>query len=139
MKNILYLSLTFVLLLSLAGCVLEPPVDQAKANFCEDLGEFATAVVDMRQIDGSSTKQEAQEAANAVQRAWDDLKRSGQNLQEAQVDEMGAAVNEFQRTVNDIPDDATIEQSLAAVQQAALATMAEVVKTTSTSCSYPQE
>jgi tetrahydromethanopterin S-methyltransferase subunit F len=138
MKNILYLSLTVVLLLSIAGCG-QPSVDQAKANFCQDLGEFATAVVNLRQIDSSSTKQELQDAFSAAQRAWDDLKNSAGSLQNAQVDGVEAAVNDLQRSIDDIPDDATLEQGLVAVRGASLATLAEIVKITNTTCSYPQE
>ena len=47
MKHMLYLSLTVVLLLSPAGCG-QPSVDQAKANFCQNLGEFGTTVVTLR-------------------------------------------------------------------------------------------
>ena len=79
MKNILYLSLAIVLLLSLAGCG-QPSVDQAKANFCQDLGEFGTAVVNLRQIDPTSTKQELQDATNGVQKAWGDLKSSASKM-----------------------------------------------------------
>ena len=138
MKNILYLSLTVVLLLSLAGCG-QPSVDQAKANFCQDLGEFGTAVVGLRQINPTSTKQELQDATNAVQNAWGDLKSSAETLQNVQVDGVEAAVNDLQKSVDDIPDDATLADGLVAVQQAALATAAEVVRTTNTVCSYPQE
>jgi hypothetical protein len=106
MKNILYLSLTIVLLLSLAGCG-QPSVDQAKANFCQDLGEFGTAVVNLRQIDSSSTKQELQDAANAAQKAWGDLKSSAGTLQNVQVDGVESAINDLQKSVDDIPDDAT--------------------------------
>ena len=138
MKNILYLSLAIVLLLSLAGCG-QPSVDQAKANFCQDLGEFGTAVVNLRQIDASSTKQELQDATNGVQKAWGDLKNSASTLQNVQVSGMESAVNDLQKSVDDIPDDATLEQGLVAVQQAALATVGEVLKTSNTVCSYPQE
>lgn len=138
MKNILYLSLTVVLLLSIAGCG-QPSVDQAKANFCQDLGEFGTAVVNLRQINPTSTKQELQDATNAVQNAWGDLKNSAGTLQNVQVDGVEAAVNDLQKSVDDIPDDATLAEGLVAVQKAALATAAEVVKTTNTVCSYPQE
>ena len=138
MKNIIFLSLTVVLLLSIAGCG-QPSVDQAKANFCQDLGEFATAVVDLRQIDATSTKQELQDAVSAVQNAWGDLKNSAGKLQNAQVDGVESAVNDLQKSVDDIPDDAMLAEGLVAVQQASLATMAEVVKTTNTVCSYPQE
>jgi hypothetical protein len=127
-----------VLLLLLAGCG-QPSVDQAKANFCQDLGEFGTAVVNLRQIDSSSTKQELQDAANAAQQAWGDLKSSAGTLQNVQVDGVESAINDLQKSVDDIPDDATLEQSLVAVRGAALATMAEVVKITNTVCSYAQE
>ena len=95
-------------------------------------------MVDLRQIDSSSTKQELQDAANAAQRAWEDLKNSAGSLQNAQVDAVEAAVNDLQKSVDDIPDDATLEQGLIAVRGAALATAAEVVKITNTTCSYPQ-
>ena len=138
MKNILCLSLTVVLLLSLAGCG-QPSVDQAKANFCQDLGEFGTAVVNLRQINASSTKQELQDAVSATQQAWDNLKNSAATLENVQVDGVEAAVNDLQKSVDDIPDDATLEQGLVAVRGAALATAAEIVKITNTTCSYPQE
>ena len=138
MKHILFLSLTVVLLLSLAGCG-QPSVDQAKATFCQDLGEFGTAVVNLRQIDATSTKQELQDATDGVQKAWGDLKNSAGKLQNAQVDGVESAVNDLQKSVDDIPDDATLEQGLVAVRGAALATAAEIVELTNTTCSYPQE
>jgi hypothetical protein len=124
MKNILFLSLTAVLLLSLAGCG-QPSVDQAKANFCQDLGEFGTAVAGLRQLDGASTKQDLQDATNSVQKAWGDLQKSAGTLKDVQVDGVQDAVNDMQQSVNDIPDDATLEAGLADVRGAVVNTLAE--------------
>jgi hypothetical protein len=136
MKNILFLSLTAVLLLSLAGCG-QPSVDQAKANFCQDLGEFGTAVAGLRQLDGASTKQDLQDATNSVQKAWGDLQKSAGTLKDVQVDGVQDAVNDMQQSVNDIPDDATLEAGLADVRGAVVNTLAEVHQIASTTCSYP--
>jgi len=138
MKNILFLSLTVVLLLSLAGCG-QPSVDQAKADFCQDLGEFGTAVASLRQLDGSSTKQDLQDATNAVDKAWGDLKSSAGTLQNVQVDGVESAVNDLQKSVNDIPDDATLDQGLVGVRGATVNTLAETLQIATTTCTYPPQ
>ena len=138
MKNILFLSLTVVLLLSLAGCG-QPSVDQAKADFCQDLGEFGTAAASLRQLDGSSTKQDLQDATNAVDKAWGELKSSAGTLQNVQVDGVESAVNDLQKSVNDIPDDATLDQGLAGVRGAAVNTLAETLQIATTTCTYPPQ
>jgi outer membrane murein-binding lipoprotein Lpp len=135
MKKAVFLSLTILLLLILSGCVT---IDQARTNYCESLGNFAKAVVDMRQIDANSTIEEVEDARNAAARAWDDLTKSVGNLRNAQFDALEDAYKDFEDTVDDLPRDATLAEVKATVHQAALNLMASYVDISTTTCEYPQ-
>ena len=68
MKKVFLLSVIIGLALLVAAC--QPTVDEAKANFCEDLGEFGVAVAQFRQINETSTKDDLQNAQSEVAKTW---------------------------------------------------------------------
>lgn len=137
MKKLILIPILTVLLLLLAAC--QPSIDQAKANYCESLGNFAEAIANVRQIDENSTVDELKQAQQAVGEAWSALANSAGNLADAQFNEMEQAYRELERTVNDIPDDATVAEALEAVRLASLNTLAQYADIASTTCVYGQQ
>ena len=137
MKKIILLSAIFVLSLLLAAC--QPSVDQAKADFCETLGEFAQAELQFRQLDGTSTKDDLNKAASDLQKAWEDVKGSASNVAEAQLSGVEDALQTLQKDIGDIPDDATLAESEVTIKQDILNTAAETVQIMNTTCTYGQD
>jgi hypothetical protein len=136
MKKTILLTTIFVLSLVLAAC--QPSVDQAKANFCENVGEFAQASVQFRALNATSTKDEASDAVSDLERAWNNLQESAADLTEAQVDGVEDALGDLKNSIQDIPDDATLAESELSVKQASLETMAETLQIFVTTCTYGQ-
>ena len=137
MKKIILLSSIFVLVLLLAAC--QPSVDQAKADFCESLGEFAQAQVQFRTINATSTKSDLNEAVSDLDRAWENVKSSAADLSEAQLSGAEDALQTLKDDISDIPDDATLAESEAMIKTDVIATMAETQEIFSTTCTYGQD
>ena len=78
MKKTILATVMMLLVVMLAACA--PSIDRAKADYCQALGEFAKAVVELRQIDQNSTVDELKDAQQAVSRAWDNLTGSAGDL-----------------------------------------------------------
>ena len=127
---------SILLLLALAGCV---SIDRAKANYCQDLGSFGRALVNMRQIDANSTVEELQDTQQDVAEAWDDLSKSAGRLADAQYRELEQAQKDLQRTIDDIKDDASLAEAQVTVKLATLEAMARYVDIASTTCAYPDQ
>ena len=137
MKKKVLLSTIFVLSLLVAAC--QPSVDQAKADFCESLGEFAQAQLQFRQLNATSTKGDLNQAGSDLQRAWDDVKGSASDVAEAQLSGVEDALQTLQNDIGDIPDDATLAESEVTIKQDILNTAAETVQIMNTTCTYGQE
>jgi hypothetical protein len=135
-KKVILLSVIFVLPLLLAAC--QPSVDEAKADFCEDLGEFGIALAQYRQINETSTKDDLQKAQSDVEKTWADLQKSAETLGEVQTDSVEDAYGDLQKGVNDIPDDATLGDAELMVKQGVLSTLEEVLRISTTTCTYGQ-
>ncbi len=137
MKKMLMLSLMALLLLPLAGC--GPSVDDAKADFCDDLGAFGQSLMGLREIGVGSTKDDLQDATKDAQKAWDNLKDSASKLENVQVDGVQDAFSDLQDSINDIPDDATLAEGLVDIKGATVSTLSEILQIATTTCSYPQD
>lgn len=141
MKKIMLIVIAVLLVTPLVtSCSLfAPSVDEAKADFCADLGELGEAVVNVRQINEGSTVQELQDANKAVQDAWDNLKSSAQTMKSVKINGIQQSVGTLGKTVGDISDDATLTEAQLSIKQDILATVEEVLETMQTTCTYPQE
>jgi hypothetical protein len=129
------MALAAVCVVALAGC--QPTVDEAKADFCKDLGEFAVAVQALRQIDETSPKQELDDAVDVARKALDELRGSAETLAEVQTDEIESAVNDLQSYSDSIPGDDTVGEAAADVKAATADTMAYALDIATTVCTYP--
>lgn len=139
MKKTVLISVVAVLLLMPLMTACGMSVDQAKAQFCKDLGAYGTAVANLRALDANATVGQLKEAQREVDNAWAALDRSAQALGRTQMEETRKAFSELQKAVNDIPDDATLESAVSTVDAARMNAMAAAWDTLVTACSYPQQ
>ncbi len=93
-------------------------VEDAKAAYCEDLGGLFDALFAAQELTPNSSVDEAQEAANAVRSAYDDVVASAEEYTEAQISEIETARAGFEDAVGQIPDSATLGEVQAAIQSA---------------------
>jgi len=133
MRKLTLLGLVILLLPLLAGC--GTTVDSAKADFCDDLGAFGQSLTGLRDLQAGSTKEDLQDAIGAAEQAWQDVKDSGSKLENVQLDAVEDAFGDLKNAIQDIPDDATLAEALAAVKGAAVTMLSEIVQITTTTCS----
>jgi hypothetical protein len=117
-----------------AACA--PPIDKAKARFCQDLGAYGEAVIALRQVDENTTVDELQTAINAVVDAYGRLFRSAEDLRLSQIDALQEANNNLIKTVEGVSGQSTLGEAEQAVQQAMAGTMAAYVAISNDVCSY---
>lgn len=134
MNKSIALVLATTCVLALAGC--QPTLDEAKADFCQDLQGFGVAVQSVRQIDETSSKQELDDAVSTARKALEDLQGSAETLGEVQTDEIEAAVDELQDYADSVPGDATVGEAATGVKSATADTLASALEIATTVCSY---
>ena len=132
MRKLFLFSLAVLLLPLLGGC--GKTVDSAKADFCDDLDAFSQSLAGLRDLHIGSTKEDLQNAVGDAEQAWGDLKDSGSKLEDVQLDATEKAFDDLKDSVQDIPDDATLSESLAGVKDAVVAMLAEIVQITTVTC-----
>ena len=137
MKKIVLLSAIFVLSLLVAAC--QPVIDEQKSDFCQNLGEFAQAQVQFRQLDANSTKDDLEDAVSDLERAWDNLADSTEDLAEAQVRGVEEALEDLRRDIDNIPDGSTLAEAEVMIKQDVVSTMAETLQIFRTDCTYGQD
>ena len=138
MKKTILLTAIFVLVLLTAAC--QPAIDEKKSDFCQDLGDFAQAQVQFRQINPTSTVDDLEEAALALERSWENLKDSAGDLAEVQLRSLEDALQNLRRDIEDVPDDAeNLAEAELMIKQDVLSTMAETVQIFNTTCTYGQD
>lgn len=136
MKKIILLCTIFVLSLVLAAC--QPSIDQAKSDFCDDLGTFAQSVGEYRSLGPNSSVDDFQDAQKDVEKAWNDLQSAAQTLGSVQTDSLQDAYSDLQKDVSNISGDTSIADALPQVHQDALATLQEANQILTTTCRYGQ-
>lgn len=128
-----------LLLLVLAGCG-QPSVDEAKADFCQDLGAFGTSVGALGSIDITSSKDELQDTISGVESSLSDLVDSVKTLKDVDVDAVQGIISDLKDSVGEVSDQGILEGDLAEIKGAALNALAEIQEIFNTTCnSYAQE
>jgi predicted Zn-dependent protease len=113
-----------------------PSLSQAEANYCADLADYTQAVADVRRLNENSTMQEAEEAAKALEKSWQELRQSGQALRQAKLNEVESSYKTLQQTIGSAPKDATLDEARADIYQAALDVVANPVAVQRVTCTY---
>lgn len=137
-KRMLFVVLT-VLMLVLSACAAPPPIDEAKAQFCADLGAYGRSVAALRQIDATTTVEEVKAMQQAIDDAWAQVQQSGQTVEAAQVATMGQQQDALRATLNTITDETTLSAAAATIQTGIAGTLSSYVDIATTTCTYGAE
>ena len=135
-KVVMYTMLIAVLLMLVPAC--QPSLDDAKAQFCQDLGGFSGALKSDQSLDENSTVDEVKAAQSEVEKTWSQLQKSAEKLGDIQTDEMEASLKDLQKSVQDVSGEATVGEASSMLQQNAKATLDQVVQINTTVCSTGQ-
>ena len=105
-----------VALLALIGC--SPNVDQAKANFCQDLGAYAKAVAAVGALGQDSTVDDLKKAVKSENDAYKKLDKAANRLSEAQSAAIKKVDETFAKTYDNIKGNEKLGDAAATVSQA---------------------
>jgi hypothetical protein len=90
----------------------------SQTEFCSDLEELEVAVNDVREINTSSTVDDAEAATEELEQALDDVKDSAAEAQQARVDAVETAFEELQETIESVEGSQTLGSAYTSVQNA---------------------
>lgn len=132
-------SLFFVaVLVLLAACAAPPTIDDARAAYCDALGAYGQAVLQLRDITETSTVDEYRAALSDVENAWNELQSASAALADVQSDALRQANQELAGTIDAIAGDATIGEARTTIRTATLNTLAAYNEIMTTVCDYDQ-
>lgn len=93
---------------------------EATSTLCGSLGSLESSIQTLLNIDTSTaTKSGFQSDVDAVQAAWEQVKTDAQNVQNASTGDLTSAWNSFEAAVKDVPDDASVQDAVNDVKEAA--------------------
>ena len=123
MKRPLAIGLTALISVSmLAACGSDDDdtgsdVVDANSEFCQDLSAYGTALAGFASLDPTvATKEDFDEAADAVKSARADLAESRADLVDAQLDNLETQADDLDGALADAPDDAVVADIVTAAQ-----------------------
>jgi hypothetical protein len=103
------------------------------------LAAYGRAVVELRAIDENSDVDDLKEAQKAIQKSWEDLRQSSQQLRQARLEVVEDSFNELEKTINGISSRDTLVEAKANVYRAALEGAAQTLDAQRLVCSYQIE
>jgi hypothetical protein len=116
--GIIVVSFLFLVLLCIgAGCTTQQSAPQAEAQLCQDLGELDAALMQMESLNQNSTTGELRDAQENVTEAMQQVRESGQGVNEARTRDLDTAYQNLENGVRAIPDDATVTEGLASIRE----------------------
>ena len=137
MKTVYWMIAVFLAAGALLALILwgrPPSVSEATADFCADMTDYATALLELRTIDENSTVAELEAAGAAVQDSLDALRSSSAELTDARIAALEDSQDQLQTTIQSIPNDTTLAQAGAELRLATLNALADVVDVMTTTC-----
>ena len=118
----------------LAACT--PNVDQAKANFCKDIGAYAKAVAAVGALSSDSTVDELNKAVKAENDAYKKLEKAENRLSAAQAAAMKQVDETFAKTYDNIKGSEKLGDAAATVAQASAVMLDKYSDIATTTCVY---
>ena len=109
MKRALFVVL--ILSLSVLTACNAVSLEEAEAQFCEDLSAFRTALSAYAALDENSTLDQAAQATALVADTYDDLAWSAQTLREVQVAQLDEEFDALQQTIRDLEGEETVGEA----------------------------
>ncbi|MDN7024360.1 hypothetical protein FGU65_05550 [Methanoculleus sp. FWC-SCC1] len=104
-----------ILVCAAAGCV-QPTEEEAQAQLCQDLDELGAALQNMQDLNASSSVGDIRDARDEVQSAMENVRNSAAQLGDVRVDELNAAYDNLDQTVQNLPDDASVVEAIQTVR-----------------------
>jgi hypothetical protein len=105
-----------VFMLLLAGCGQPISVEEAEAQFCDDLLEFKAAVNSLKALGPDATVEETEAAMELVDDAWDDVRSSAYTVEDAQYIALDEAYEDLDDALRDIEGETTLGEAAASIQ-----------------------
>jgi hypothetical protein len=110
----------FIILVGVLSSRDDETKSEAASALCGSLTTLETSIQTLLNIDASTaTKSEFQSDVDAVQTAWDQVKTDASDVQDASTGDLDSAWDDFESAVKDVPDDASVQDAVTDVTQAA--------------------
>ena len=122
------------IIVALAACT--PNVDQAKANFCKDLGAYAKTVATVGALGPDSTVDELNKAVRAENDAYKKLEGAEKRLSSAQAAAIKRVDETFAKTYDNIKGNEKLGDAAATVSQATAVMFNQYSDIATTTCAY---
>jgi hypothetical protein len=97
----------------------EPTQEEANEQFCDDVGEFTAAVAELRDVDRDTPIEEFEETRDIVRERYDAMIESARGLTDVRLDDLEEANNALRAAVDDIDDDASLQEALDSIEDEA--------------------
>ena len=99
----------------LAGCGATASVPEATVQFCQSVAAYQQSVQAISAIDTNATVGQIKDAQKKVDQAAQAVVASAATVKEAKIDDFQTAQQNLQKTVNSIPDSATVKEAMVTV------------------------
>jgi alanyl-tRNA synthetase len=104
------------LLLLGVACEQETTAEK-RQTFCGEVAELNAAIQTLEDIGPTSTVGQLKDAEKAVREQANDVRLAFRSLEESKAEDLKQAVDNLQKSANDIPNDATIAEAKATIAQ----------------------
>lgn len=88
-----------------------PSVSEAETQLCDDLGQLATALQGLGQINAQSTVNELEAARKNVADSYQAVRSSAEAVEQARLNELETAYGDFQKSVDNISGQETLGEA----------------------------
>ena len=136
MKRTIQILSANALIAILAGCGSTTTVPEATAQYCQAVVAYQQSVQALNALDVNSTVGQLKDAQKKVDQAAQAVVASAANVKAAKIDDLQTAQQNLQKTVNSIPDSATVKDAMVAVAPATKA-VTDAAQTARTSAQCP--
>lgn len=111
----------FAVPLLLAVSCSNESTQEKTAQLCTDLATLGSAVTNLKNIDPNSTVGDLRTAEREVKTAFSDVQASARDVQDARLDDLESANNNLDKAIQDVPNDATLQDATISISDEALA------------------
>jgi hypothetical protein len=103
-------------LLALALACSSPSSADAQAALCSNLTTFQVSVEELTQLDRYSTMGEVKAATDMVRHSFEAVQQANAEVRNTQVDALEGAYGDLQNAIEDLPDDAVVQEAVTSLQ-----------------------
>ena len=115
MKWTIQILSAIALIAVLAGCGASTSVPEATVQYCQSLAAYQQSLQAISTLGASSTIGELKDAEKKAEQAGQAVVTSAAAVKEAKIDNLQAASENLQKTVNSVPDSATVTEAMVSV------------------------